>query len=55
MELVDPLFLWSREDPANLKVIFDTPPFEFLDEAREIRKRQLKKQGNAPKKADKDH
>ncbi|WP_157136845.1 hypothetical protein [Sphingomonas sp. PAMC 26617] len=55
IELVDPFFLWSREDPTNLKEIFDTLPYEFLDEARDMRKRQLKAREDAALKADKDH
>lgn len=55
IELVDPFYLWSREDPANLKEIFDALPFEFLDAARDMRKRQLKVREDGASKADKDH
>jgi hypothetical protein len=54
IELVDPFYLWSRDDPANLKEIFDILPFEFIDEARQVRRRQLKEREDAAQKADKD-
>jgi hypothetical protein len=54
-ELVDPFFLWSRGDPSNLGDIFDALPFEFFDEAGQVRKQQLKQREDAAKKADKDH
>jgi hypothetical protein len=53
-ELVDPFFLWSRDDPSNLEDVFDTLPFEFFREASQVRKQQLKQREDATKKADKD-
>jgi hypothetical protein len=54
-ELVDPFYLWARDDPANLREVFDALPFEFLDEGRQLRKKQLKQREDAAGKADKDH
>ncbi|WP_349963026.1 hypothetical protein [Rhizobium sp. ZPR3] len=55
IELVDPFFLWSRDDPSNLGDVFDVLPFEFFHEAGQVRKQQLKQREDAAKKADKDH
>jgi hypothetical protein len=55
IELVDPFFLWSRDDPSNLGEILGSLPFEFLDEADRVRKQQLKQREDAARKADNDH
>ena len=55
IELVDPFFLWSPADPSNLGYVFDALPFEFFDEAGQVRNQQLKQREDATKKADKDH
>lgn len=55
LELVDPFYLWARDDPANLREAFDALPFEFLHEGRELGKKQLKRREDAAAKADKDH
>jgi hypothetical protein len=55
IELVDPFFLWSRDDPSNLGDVLDALPFEFFDEADQVRKQQLKQREDAARKADKDH
>ncbi|WP_172705169.1 hypothetical protein [Sphingomonas sp. LH128] len=54
-ELVDPFFLWSRDDPSNLGDVLEALPFEFLDEAGQVRGQQLKQRGDAARKADKGH
>ncbi|QGX80533.1 hypothetical protein EB234_29605 [Mesorhizobium japonicum R7A] len=55
LELVDPFYLWARDDPANLSEVFDALPFEFLHEGRQLGKKQLKRREDAAAKADKDH
>ena len=54
-ELVDPFYLWARDDPANLREVFDALPFEFLVEGRQLSNKQLKQREDAAAKADKDH
>lgn len=55
LELADPFYLWARDDPANLRQVFDALPFEFLHEGCQLRKKQLKQREDAAAKADKDH
>ncbi|MER8517533.1 hypothetical protein NKH47_32105 [Mesorhizobium sp. M1060] len=55
LELVDPFYLWARDDPANLREVLDALPFEFLEEGRQLRKKQLKQREDSAAKADKDH
>jgi hypothetical protein len=54
MEVVDPYYLWARNDLASLKDLFDVLPHEFIVEARQLRTRLLKDRENAASKADKD-
>ncbi|WP_438748243.1 hypothetical protein [Pararhizobium sp. O133] len=52
-ELVDPFYLWHRNDPANLKSLFDALPSEFFHEAKQLRQKRLKQVEDAAAKADK--
>lgn len=54
MEVVDPYYLWARNDPASLRPVFDALPYEFVVEARQLRSRLLKDRENAASNADKD-
>ncbi len=53
-ELTDPFYLWAQNDPANLREVFDELPFEFLDEGRRLRKKQLRQREDKAASADKD-
>ncbi|MER9390193.1 hypothetical protein [Mesorhizobium sp. M0435] len=53
MEIVDPYYLWARNDPVSLKGVFETLPYEFVVEARQLRTRLLKDRENAAR-SDKD-
>jgi hypothetical protein len=55
IEVADPFYLSARDDAANLKEAFEILPFEFLDEAHQLRKKQLKQREDAAAEADKDH
>ncbi|RRH96922.1 hypothetical protein EH240_21800 [Mesorhizobium tamadayense] len=54
MEIVDPYYLWARNDPVSLKDVFEALPYEFVVEARQLRSRLLKDRENAASRADKD-
>lgn len=51
-ELVDPFFLWRRDDPASLQRFVDANPPEFLVEARRLRSSRIKELENEGKQAD---
>ncbi|OBP78946.1 hypothetical protein [Mesorhizobium loti] len=54
IEIVDPYYLWPRNDPVSLKEVFEVLPYEFVVEARQLRSRLLKDRKNAASRADKD-
>ncbi|MDX8522077.1 hypothetical protein [Mesorhizobium dulcispinae] len=54
MEMVDPYYLWARNDPASLKDLLELLPYEFVAEARQLRTRLLRDRENAAAHADRN-
>lgn len=54
IESVDPSFLWSRDDPASLGLVLRDLPHEFWVEARDAKKKRIKKLDDDAKKADRN-
>ena len=51
-ELADPFYLWARDDPTSLGEAFDALPYEFLAEARQLYKKQIKQRDDAAANSD---
>lgn len=52
-DIVDPFYLWARDDPASLEQVFGELDYEFLSAARQMRIKALKVREEEAKKQDK--
>ena len=51
-EIVDPRFLWSRDDPASLSPFLDASEYEFFVESQKLYDKRAKAMADTEKKAD---
>lgn len=54
IELMDPYYLWSSNDPSSLADVLEQLPYEFTVEVRQARRQSLKEREDAAKKAGPD-